>query len=210
MKNTVSKITFKGIAWNAATSLEPNSCIWPGLSCQSLINVLQDFGHPEAGKPSATWSNKAGSMAAWRQNWEGCSTSTCSRTATTCFHNKLLHPWNIWLFARHFYIISFDIHPFTTTMRTSFHGQYGHQSSPSVFWSVLVTSKASGIITRSTMVDANAACMATNPASRPGRSSQIRFWHVGNCGDRGRWWLVIFCQRCGPMSFTIPTPLEQP
>ena len=52
--------------------------------------------------------------------------------------------------------------------------------------SVLVTSKASGIITRSTMVDANAACMATNPASRPGRSSQIRFWHVGNCGDRGR------------------------
>ncbi len=38
---------------------------------------------------------------------------------------------------------------------------------------------ASGIITKSTMVDAKAACMATKPASRP-------------------------------MSFTMPTPLEQP
>jgi hypothetical protein len=46
--------------------------------------------------------------------------------------------------------------------------------------SVLVTSKASGIITRSTMVDANAACMATNPASRPG--SQISD-QVLACGE---------------------------
>mmetsp|Transcript_80333 Transcript_80333/g.126827 ORF Transcript_80333/g.126827 Transcript_80333/m.126827 type:complete len:203 (-) Transcript_80333:586-1194(-) len=41
-----------------------------------------------------------------------------------------------------------------------------------------ISTSTSGIMTRSTMVDANAACMATNPASRP-------------------------------MSFTMPTPLEQ-
>lgn len=42
-----------------------------------------------------------------------------------------------------------------------------------------LSKSASGIITKSTMVDAKAACMATKPASRP-------------------------------MSFTMPTPLEQP